>query len=39
MEFPRERNSQLQAALDERYPFRPVKEKMVERYGLTNEEP
>jgi hypothetical protein len=34
MEFPWEENVKLQAALDASYPFRPVKEKLIERYGL-----
>jgi hypothetical protein len=34
MEFPWVENSKLQAALQEHYPFRPVTERKIERYGL-----
>jgi len=34
MEFPWEENPKLQAALNEHYPFRPVSETKIERYGL-----
>jgi hypothetical protein len=34
MEFPWEENIKLDAALRECYPFRPVKRRMTERYGL-----
>jgi hypothetical protein len=34
MEFPWEENVKLQAALQEHYPFRPVTERKIERYGL-----
>jgi hypothetical protein len=34
MEFPWKENSKLQAALQEHYPFRPVTERKIERYGL-----
>jgi hypothetical protein len=36
MEFPWKENAKLQVALDEHYPFRPVKERRIERYGLLN---
>ena len=35
LEFPWKENAELQAALDKSYPFRPVKTKIVERYGLS----
>jgi hypothetical protein len=35
LESPWKENGELQAALDENYPFRPVKAKIVERYGLS----
>lgn len=36
MEFQWEENATLQAALDEHYPFRPVKQRIIERYGLAD---
>ena len=34
VEFPWKEDSEVQAALSERYPFRPVKSLKIERYGL-----
>jgi hypothetical protein len=34
LEFPWQENTNLEKALDSNYPFRPVKEARVERYGL-----
>jgi hypothetical protein len=37
MEFPWHDNPKIQAALDAHYPFRPVKEKRVGRYGIEDD--
>lgn len=36
MEFPWAENEKLKAALNDNYPFRPVKERRIERYGLAD---